>query len=57
MDNIEAATFATYRKGVLAFLCLAFRNPLMTLDGRLTGGCFGNSSILGSYASKASSYH
>ena len=57
MDNIEPATFATYRKGVLAFLCLAFRNPLRTLDGRLTGGCFGNSSILGGHSSKADSYH
>ena len=31
--------------------------PLRALDGGLTGGCFGNSSILGGHCSKADSYH
>ncbi len=32
-------------------------HPLRALDGGLTGGCFGNSSILGGHSSKADSYH
>ncbi len=33
------------------------QHPLGALDGGLTGGCFGNSSILGGHSSKAESYH
>ncbi len=33
------------------------RHPLGAIDGGLTGGYFGNSSILGGHASKADSYH
>ncbi len=36
---------------------MTVRHPLGALDGGLTGGCFGNSSILGSRYSKADSYH
>ncbi len=36
---------------------LPIRHPLGALDGGLTGGCFGNSPILGSRCSKADSYH
>ncbi len=32
-------------------------HPLGARDGGLTGGCFGNSSILGGHSSKADSYH
>ncbi len=32
-------------------------HPLRALDGGLTGGCFGNSSILGGHSSKADFYH
>ncbi len=32
-------------------------HPLRALDGGLTGGCFGNSSILGGRSLKADSYH
>ena len=41
----------------LAFLCLALRHPLGALDGGLKGDSPGNFWVLGSYASKASSYH
>ena len=33
------------------------RHPPGALDGGLTGGCFGNSSILGGHSSKANSYY
>ena len=36
---------------------MAVRHPPGALDGGLTGGCFGNSSILGGHSSKANSYH
>jgi len=36
---------------------LPVRHPLGALDGGLTGGCFGNSSILGGHSSKTDSYH
>ncbi len=36
---------------------LPVRHPLEALDGGLTGGCSGNSSILGSRCLKADSYH
>jgi len=42
-------------EGGLAYLPV--RHPLGALDGGLTGGCFGNSSILGGHSSKADSYH
>ena len=41
-------------KDVLAFL---FLEQTGVLEDGLTGGCFGNAWVLGSYASKASSYH
>ena len=46
---------STQNEGGLARL--PARHPLGALDGGLTGGCFGNSSILGSRTSKADSYH
>ena len=46
---------STQNEGGLARLPV--RHPLRALDGGLTGGCFGNSSILGGHSSKADSYH
>ncbi len=46
---------STENEGELARLLV--RHPLGALDGGLTGGCFGNSSILGGHSSKADSYH
>ncbi len=45
----------TQNEGGLARLPV--RHPLRALDGGLTGGCSGNSSILGGHASKGTSYH
>ncbi len=46
---------STQNEGRLARLPV--RHPLGALDGELTGGCCGNSSILGGHSSKAESYH
>ena len=46
---------STQNEGGLARLLV--RHPLGALDGGLTGGCAGNSSILGSRCSKADSYY
>jgi len=45
----------TQNEGGLAPLVV--RHPLGALDGGLTGGCFGNSSIFGGHSSKANSCH
>ncbi len=46
---------STQNEGGLARLLV--QHPLGALDGGLTGGCSGNSTILGSRCSKADSYH
>jgi len=46
---------STQNEGGLARLPVP--HPFGALDGGLTGGCFGNSSILGGRCSKADSYH
>jgi len=45
----------TQNEGGLAHLPV--RHPLRALDSGLTGGCFGNSSVLGGHSLKAVSYH
>jgi len=62
MEEFEASRSTSCRQGVLALLLfkpnmLGTWHPLRTFDGGLTGGCFGNSSILGGHSSKADSYH
>jgi len=68
MVNLEPAAFVrVFCKGVLAFLFLkqngepgpaySLRQPLGALDGGLKGESPGGFWVLGSYASKASSYH
>jgi len=62
MEEYEARFWQSSRQGVLALLLfksnmLGTWYPLRALDGGLTGGCFGNSSILGGHSSKADSYH
>ena len=62
MEEYEASFWQSSRQGVVALLffkpnVLGIWHPLGGLDGGLTGGCFGNTSILGGHSSKADSYH
>ncbi len=52
-----AALLQVNVKTVYRLARLPVPHPLRALDGGLTGGCFGNSSILGGHSSKADSYH
>ena len=61
MEEYEASFWQSSRQSVLALLffkpnMLGTWPPLRALDGGLTGGCFGNSSILGDHSLKADSY-
>jgi len=62
MEEHEVSVWQPSRQGVLALLLfkpnmLGTWYPLRALDGGLTGGCFGNSSIQGGHSSKADSYY